>query len=100
MRNISAGGSGNGFPRRGFDCVQQSVHAAQNEADHVHNPHDHPDDDDNAQRVELSLLPVIAGNDGVQQVINTAAINLAYIKLHTGVSANNGPIRGERTARF
>src|SRR6516225_5324143 len=49
MRNISAGGSGNGFPRPEFDGVPQSVHPAQNEADHVHNPHDHPDDDDNAQ---------------------------------------------------
>jgi hypothetical protein len=83
MRNICADGSGNGFPRREFDRVPESVHAAQNEADHVHNPYDHTDDNDDAQRVELGLLPVIAGNDGVQQVINVAAMNLAYIKLHS-----------------
>ena len=58
------------------------MHATQNEADDVHNPHDHTNDDHNAQGVEFCLLPVIAGNDRIQHVVNTAAMNLAYVKLH------------------
>ena len=95
MRNICADESGNGFPRPEFEGVSQSVHAAQNEADHVHYPHDHTNNDDNAQGVEFGLLPVIAGNDRIQQVIKTAAMNLAYVKLHAALSAETGPSQRE-----
>jgi hypothetical protein len=76
------------------------VHAAQNQAAHEDNPHNHAQDDYNTQRVELGLLAVIAGNNGVQQVINIAPMNLTYVKLHTHVLAETGPSRTEQTECF
>jgi hypothetical protein len=67
------------------------VHAAQNQADHVHNRHNHTQDDHNSQGIGLGLLPVIAGNNRVQQVVDTAAMNLAYVKLHNAFLAQTAP---------
>jgi hypothetical protein len=61
------------------------VHAAQKQADQRHGPDNQTEDDDNAQRVTLRLVPVIAGNDGIEQVIDIAPMNLPYIKLHARV---------------
>jgi hypothetical protein len=71
------------------------VHAAQNQTDHVHNRQNHTEDNHNTQGVGFGFLPVIAGNNCVQQVVNTAAMNLAYVKLHTPFSAESGPSQAQ-----
>jgi hypothetical protein len=76
------------------------VHAAQNQTDHVHNRQNHTQDNHNAQGVGFGLLPVIAGNNGIQQVVNIAALNLAYVKLHTLFLAETGPSQVEQTLCF
>lgn len=59
------------------------MHATQKQADDVNDSYNQTQNNHDAQRVTLSLVAVIARIDGVQQVINTAAMNLAYVKLHT-----------------
>jgi hypothetical protein len=76
------------------------VDAAQNQTDHVHDRQNHTQDNHNTQGVGFGLLPVIAGNNRIQQVVNTAAMNLAYVKLHTPILAETGPSQLKQTLCF
>lgn len=46
-------------------------------------PQDQTENDHNSQGIAFGLLSMVAGNDGVQQVVDIAAMNLWYDKLHT-----------------
>jgi hypothetical protein len=63
------------------------VRATQNQANQGHHPHDQTNDNHDAQSVGFGLLPVIDGNDGVQQMIDVASLYLTYVKLHAPLSA-------------
>lgn len=55
----------------------------QNQANQRHHSHNQSNNNHDAQSVGFGFLPVIDGNDGVQQLINVAPTNLTYDKLHT-----------------
>jgi hypothetical protein len=67
------------------------VGTVQNQANQGHTPHDQTQDNHNATSVGFGFLPVVARNDGVQQVVDAASMNLSYVKLHTAFSAQIGP---------
>jgi hypothetical protein len=58
------------------------MRAIQNHANQRHEPNDQTNDNHYAQSIGFSFLPVIDGNDGVQQMIDVAPIDLTYDKLH------------------
>ena len=67
----------------------ESVRAVQNEAHQRHQSHNQSQNDDDAQSVRFRFLPVVDRNDGVQQMVDVAAMNLVYVKLHAcGLSTN------------
>lgn len=99
-RNISAGGFESGFPRREFDGVPLLVCTVQNQANQGHDPDNQTQDDHNAQSIGFSFVSVVARNDGVQQVVDAAPMNLSYVKLHTVFSARIGPSREAQTMAF
>jgi hypothetical protein len=76
------------------------VCTVQNQAYQGHDPDNQAQDNHNAQSVGFSFVPVVAGNDGVQQVVDAAPMNLSYVKLHTVFSARIGPSREAQTMAF
>jgi hypothetical protein len=69
------------------------VCTVQNQADEAYQPNNQSDDNHNAQGIGFGFLFVIDGNDGVQQMIDVASIDLTYDKLHTICSAQIRPSR-------
>jgi len=58
------------------------MRAIQNTTNQGHHHHNQTNDNHYAQSVGFGFLSVIDGNDGVQQMINVASLNLTYVKLH------------------
>jgi hypothetical protein len=76
------------------------VGTVQNQANHGHKAYDQTQDNDNAQSVGFSFLLVIARIDGVQQMVDVAPVDIAYVKLHAAFSAQIGPSRRRKPWLF
>jgi hypothetical protein len=55
------------------------VCAVQNQANQGNDPDNQTQDNHNAQSIGFRFVPVVAGNDGVQQVVDAAPMNLSYV---------------------
>jgi hypothetical protein len=67
--------------------VPESMRATQNHANQGHHSHNQTNNNHDAQSVGFGFSPMIDGNDGVQQMIDVASLNLTYDKLHATLSA-------------
>jgi hypothetical protein len=87
--------------KRQLDCAPESVRAIQNQANQGHYPNDQTHNNHYAQGVGLGFMPVIDGNDGVQQMIDVASMDIiAYVKLHAVSSARIRPTRKRQGAIY
>jgi hypothetical protein len=71
--------------------VSKSVCTIQNKASQSHHHHDQAQDNHDSQSVGFGFLSVIAGNNGIQQMVDVTAVYLIYVKLHTIFSAQIRP---------
>jgi hypothetical protein len=76
------------------------VCAIQNQANQGHDPNNQTNDNHYAQSVGFSFMSVIDGNDGVQQMIDVASINLAYDELHAVSPARIRPSQEGQTGTY
>ena len=74
--------------------------AIQDAADYKYQCHDQSDDNHDAHGVGFRFVPVIGGKDGVQQVVDIAAMNLWYNKLHTLFQAQIRPAMKRPLERY